>query len=62
MIEGGKCYLDNLQVLCATCNTRKSGYTLDPSSYDLGYVRLIDVQSIYRINNSIMDVVERENT
>lgn len=54
---GGKCFLDNLQVLCRTCNLRKSNHVLDPQSYVTGHVIPIIVEKERSISSRILDKV-----
>lgn len=60
--RGGTCLLENLQVLCRTCNLQKSNHVLDPRSYTLGYVRSYSMASEREIANRILEAVERSET
>lgn len=52
--RGGRAYLDNLQVLCRTCNLSKSDHALDPRSYTLGYPIPIYLPSEREIDQSVL--------
>lgn len=60
--NGGRCFYDNLQVLCRTCNLQKSYHGIDPRSYDVGYVIPIHMPTIRHELNALLDMVERANT
>jgi 5-methylcytosine-specific restriction endonuclease McrA len=53
--KGGKCFYENLQVLCPFCNLSKSNHALDPKSYEVGYVIPIVVKSDLSINKIILE-------
>lgn len=57
---GGKCHLDNLEVLCYSCNTKKGAHILDPASYSRGYPIPIYVRSERDIAGEILERVEDE--
>lgn len=57
---GGKCHLDNLQVLCYSCNLKKGPHILDPASYIRGYPIPIIVEHEYRLRNKVLEKVADE--
>lgn len=58
--KGGKCLLENLQVLCSTCNLQKSNHILDPSSYERGYPIVNRTASDWRINQILLERIHGE--
>lgn len=57
---GGKCHLDNLEVLCYSCNRKKGAHLLDPTSYQKGYPIPILVRSELDIRREVLDKLEDE--
>lgn len=58
--EGGRCYLDNLQVLCRNCNLAKSNRSLDPRSYTKKYVIPMQIKTEMEIIRLVMEKVQDE--
>jgi 5-methylcytosine-specific restriction enzyme A len=58
--RGGKALLENLQVLCVSCNLQKSSHLLSPESYAKGYVIPIYVESERKIQEEILEKIENE--
>lgn len=58
--RGGKATLDNLQVLCRSCNLQKSDHIIAPESYSKGYVIPIYMESEQKIAGKILDKIADE--
>lgn len=55
--RGGRAYLDNLQVLCQTCNLIKSNHYLHPDSYIRKYPIVVSSVPDWKLNQQIIDRV-----
>lgn len=60
--RGGKAYIENLQVLCRTCNLQKGSSHIEPRSYEVGYVIPIDVLTNKKIYGILLEKIDDPNT